>query len=462
MEYFKDCMTHEQLDVAHRQWVKKLHPDLNPDNPNATAEFQEMQAQYEERKAELNGDYTKARKGRERREREERERQERERKERERRKVEQVVEQARLNRQKSHAELKVGDYIYARQVEFTRSMFDWDYLAPYELLHIIAKNGVKEERVVVIEAIFDVADRFFFEMKMSEKIQFTGEIYGGYEVLQTADPASGIRRGKHVAKVVMFRSEHYCAFGNPKGDNVISDYYVSPAYETMFAYRLQVIRADILRQEQEKAAEEAARKAKLLAEQQPLIDEWSEKLIAMSAGLDEKERKTVAMNNLRTMLKSKFPGTRFNVKTDRYELTSVKWEDGPTMDEVLKVMELFDVFFKEHHLETTPWIERYGGLSFSIADFSRKISAITKAKILQQLGQVTGTFCNVGMYDEVPMTDFEWMMLHLLVGIDINVPDSKLCGCTMTADGSRTVRPIQAVNFVFSNTNYCRKIKHEK
>ena len=44
MEYFKNCMTQEQLEQEHRKMVIKMHPDRNPDNPNATAEFQEMQS----------------------------------------------------------------------------------------------------------------------------------------------------------------------------------------------------------------------------------------------------------------------------------------------------------------------------------------------------------------------------------------------------------------------------------
>ena len=54
--YFDKCMNIEQLEQEHKRLVVQLHPDRNPDNPDATAEFQEMQQQYEERKAELNGD----------------------------------------------------------------------------------------------------------------------------------------------------------------------------------------------------------------------------------------------------------------------------------------------------------------------------------------------------------------------------------------------------------------------
>jgi curved DNA-binding protein CbpA len=105
-------MTHEQLEQEHRRLVIKMHPDRNPNDPEATAKFQEMQQQYEERKAELNGDYTKSARGRERRERERREREERERKERERNRLAEVLEQARRNKQKRPGELKAGDNVF--------------------------------------------------------------------------------------------------------------------------------------------------------------------------------------------------------------------------------------------------------------------------------------------------------------------------------------------------------------
>ncbi len=43
MEYFEHCMTHEQLEQEHRRLVIKMHPDRNPNDPEATAKFQEMQ-----------------------------------------------------------------------------------------------------------------------------------------------------------------------------------------------------------------------------------------------------------------------------------------------------------------------------------------------------------------------------------------------------------------------------------
>ena len=455
--YFDKCMNIEQLEQEHKRLVIQLHPDRNPDNPDATAEFQEMQQQYEERKAELNGDYTKARKGRERREREARERAERERKEQERRKVEMAVEQARLNRSKSHMELKAGDYIYARGVEFTRSVFDWSDLTADDLLRVAIAKGVKQECVVMVEHVFECKDFDLSNASLSKLMNCaeTGCIYGGWEVLQKPDPANGIRKGQRVARVVMFRSEHYCCFGNPMGDSIISDYYVPCNYETMYSDRLHRIKADMEREAMEKARIEAEKKAKLLAEQQPLIDEWSPKLIAMSAGLSQSERQTVAIDNMKKVLKAKFPGVTFRIKTNRYGETSVAWDDGPMVEDVLMTTDLFNTWLQPREL--TPWQERFGTVCINAGDYDRKMSTLTKASILQQLGQVTDVFTKTDFHDEVTMDDFSWMMLHALVGIAVSDPDAMLCLCTMHADGRRTVTPAQAVSFIFRHTSYTTK-----
>lgn len=456
-------MNEEQLKARYRELCVKMHPDRNTDNPNATAEFQEMQQQYEERKAELAGDYTKARKGRERREREAKERQERERKERERMKVAMVVEQARQNRQKNHMELKAGDYIYARGIKISIN----DKAAPtlFDLLRRMVNNGMNDECVVKIEEVVNVryVDCAGYFLNTSFDSLMPEGIFGGWEVIQSADLSQGIKKTKRVAKVILFRTPDYCVMGNPQGDPTISDYYMPVNFGSMYQSHIDSVSAKIKFEKEQAEIIAAERKAKLLEEIKPLMEEWGSKLIELSAGLTPREQLEVAMDNLKTMLKGKFPGTTFKVKANKYMSVSVfhtlQWEDGPTEEEVESVLNLFDRY-RQADKEITPWMERYGHIR--IADVERKMGTLTKAKILQQLGQVSEAFRSRGIDDDVELDEMDWMMLHLMVGVDINAEDAKLCMSTLTAEGKHMVKVLAAVMFIFRNTSYKKATKKIK
>lgn len=461
MEYFADCTTKEQLKKRYREWTLKLHPDRNPDNPNAAEEFKEMKQQYEERLAELNGDYTKSRQSRERREREARERAERERQEQARRKVERVLEEARLNRQKSHTVLMPGSYVYAQSLKQAVDKADlFKEIMTDDLLQMAVKNGLQDECVVKVEVIVEMPDAEFFKFCYDRHLP--EGVWGGYEVLQPADASAGRLKGKRVAKVVMFRSESYCVLGNPMGDQTISDYYLlAGSLHTMFGRQAERIRAKLEHEAAEKARIEAERKAKLLNEQMPLIEEWKDKLIEMSRGLSEKERLTVTIDNIRCMLAHKYVGCRFKVSADKHSPNgiNVSWEDGPTFQEVLKVTDLFDISINQGNI--TPWMERYG--QFAHINTVRKMSTLTKVRILQQLGQVTEAFRNSALLDEVPLSDFDWLMLHAMAGVDVNAArQAELCRCNVHPDGHRSVTPLWAIHFVFSHTSYYRQRKTQK
>lgn len=445
-------MTLEQLEQEHRRLVIKMHPDRNPDNPNATAEFQEMQQQYEERKAELNGDYRKSAKGRERRERERREREERERKERERNRLAEVLEQARRNKQKRPGELKAGDYVYARCVK--KNMFA-DIVSPTmgDLLHQAMRNGVADETVVMVEMVVRVPDRECFDSFSPDAYIPEDGVYGGWETIQRADPANNIKE-KRVTKVILFWQGDYCVMGNPKGDPTIADYYVMPYYEVMFSDQLHRIKARLDHEAAEKARIEAERKARIEAEQRPLIDEWAPKLITISRGLTDAEQQTVAVSNLKAVLRAKFPGVTFTIKTNRHGETSVTWEDGPTVVEVVDVADLFNDWLQL--TEPTPWQERFGKVTVSAADFNRKMNVLTKARILQQLGGVTEAFSQGDIDDEVTVSDDDWTMLHLMVGVSVGDEGATLCRCHEQADGTRRVHIGTAVRYVFERTSYVK------
>ena len=459
-DYFSKCNTIDELNREHRRLVVQMHPDRNPGDPEATAKFQEMQAQYEERKAELNGDYSGSRRAKERRERaaqEERERQERERRQREASRVEHVINEARKNKGVNFLHLKVGDYIYARKMNYCRHGFEWEHLTGDDLLRVVINVGVAEETVLKIEAIIDLCDQSMLDDYLCDAMG--EEIYGGYEVLQQANPNGGVAKAKRVAKVVMFRSKNYCVFGNPMGDmSAITDYYMPINYEEMFSDKLHQIAAEQERAEQERKRIEAERKAELLAEQQPMIDEWKGKLITITAALTNKEREAVAIDNLKTMLKVKFPGVKFNARKNVNELTCFTWTDGPSEPEVVAVCKLFNDR-PRYAAAYTPWQEHYGFAE--TGKTIRHMSALTKVKILEQLADVTEAFGTSELNDYVEVSDFDWMMLHLLVGVSVSEPSDNLCECTQDGD-VRKVCVADAILYIFDHTSYTKEKKTKK
>jgi hypothetical protein len=129
------------------------------------------------------------------------------------------------------------------------------------------------------------------------------------------------------------------------------------------------------------------------------------------------------------------------------------------VEEVEQVLNLFD-HYRHADKDLTPWMERYGDIR--IVDIERKMGTLTKAKILQQLGQISESFRSRGVEDEVVLDDMDWMMLHLMVGIDINSEDAKLCMKRMDADGKRYVKVLAAISFIFRNTSYKKTTKAAK
>lgn len=457
-DYFNDCYTLEALEQKHRKLVFLLHPDRNPDKADATREFQEMQAQYEERKAELNGDYSGSQRARQRREQAEREERERERREREAHIVDDVINEARRNKGVRFDTFKAGAYVYARKVDQgAHCPYDWDNMSGDDLVHVFYTYAAEPETVVKIETIVELDDKDIMGNILSDHLN---GIYGGWEILQSANPNRGLK-GKRVPKVVMFRSEYYCFFGNPMGDLcTIVDYYVPVNCADMFSDLLHVIAEENRRKMEDEQRLAAERRVKLKAEQEPLIAAWSEKLITISAALTDEEKVAVAVSNLKKMLKEKFPGAAFRLHESKGKY-DVRWADGPTEPEVLDVMSLF--YYGQFNPELSPWEERYGHISFFGERPSlfvhRFMSAITKATILEQLGQVTSAFATSGFFDEVEVDDNDWVLLHLLAGVDVND------GCAVTSrlvNGKHMVCVMNAVGFIFNHTSYIKPRKTKK
>lgn len=443
-EYFNHCTTEDELRKEHRRLVVKLHPDRNLDDPDATAKFQEMQAQYEERLAELHGDYRASAKGRERRERAERE-------QREANRVNDVINEARRNKSVRFDTLKAGAYIYARKVgQECGGAYEWDYLRGRDIVSMFFDHAAEPETVVKIEAVVELGDKEIMERSLSNAID---AIYGGWETLQSP---TNTAKGKRVPKVVMFRSQRYCFFGNPKGDHFVSDYYVHVSAAVMFGALFIQMAAEKQRKEEERQRKMAELKAKIVAEQQPLIAAWEGKLIAISAALTTEEKETVAVSNLRKMLKARFPGAAIRVTKSKeicraYQLI---WQDGPTVYEANETARLFESYGDI----VTPWNERFGRISLFNA--VRRMSTLAKASILEHLGEVSDVFTTAGYDDYVEVSDTDWMMINLMVGKTVEEgKDDWFCHMQ---NGKREVQVGNVVEYIFDNTSYAKKPKAKK
>lgn len=447
-------MTEDELRKEHRRLVVKMHPDRNLDDPDATAKFQEMQAQYEERLAELHGDYRASAKGRQRREqaeREQREREQREREQREANRVNDVINEARRNKSVGFNTLKAGAYIYARKVEQEcGGAYEWDYLRGRDIVSVFFDHAAEPETVVKIEAVVELGDKEIMESCLSNAIH---GIYGGWEMLQNP---TNTAKGKRVPKVVMFRSQRYCFFGNPKGDHFVSDYYVHVSAAVMFGALFIQMAAEKQRKEEERQRKMAELKAKIVAEQQPLIAAWEGKLIAISAALTTEEKETVAVSNLRKMLKARFPGAAIRVTKSKeicraYQLI---WQDGPTVYEANETARLFESYGDI----VTPWNERFGRISLFNA--VRRMSTLAKASILEHLGEVSDVFTTAGYDDYVEVSDTDWMMINLMVGKTVEEgKDDWFCHMQ---NGKREVQVGNVVEYIFDNTSYAKKPKAKK
>ena len=179
-----------------------------------------------------------------------------------------------------HVAIKVSDSTPLRLVltsmpervdQVAGGSYDWDSMSGNDLIHVFYKYAAEPETVVKIETIVELDDKEIMGNILSDHLN---GIYGGWEILQSANPNKGVK-GKRVAKVVMFRSEHYCFFGNPMGDLcTIVDYYVPVNCADMFSDLLHVIAEENRRKMEDEQRLAAERRAKLKAEQEPLIAEW--------------------------------------------------------------------------------------------------------------------------------------------------------------------------------------------
>lgn len=150
---------------------------------------------------------------------------------------------------------------------------------------------------------------------------------------------------------------------------------------------------ELLRIAREKAEEERIKKeeetTRLRNEEIARIEkEYS----FLTVTTDKYDQKTAA-NNLRTLLKVKFPATKFSVKKYHYNSYTVSWEDGPSEPQVSEITRLFkdegwDGMTDSSYSINTPFNQRYGGIGY--ISTSRNISDAVRNQELNLLNKELG------------------------------------------------------------------------
>lgn len=151
--------------------------------------------------------------------------------------------------------------------------------------------------------------------------------------------------------------------------------------------------SELLRVAKEKAEEERIKKeeeaARLKNEE---IERIKKEYSFLTVVTDKYDQKTAA-NNLRALLKVKFPATKFSVRKYHYNSYTISWEDGPSDPQVSEITRLFkdegwDGMNDSSYSINTPFNQRYGGIGY--ISTNRNISDTFRNQELELLNKELG------------------------------------------------------------------------
>lgn len=302
-------------------------------------------------------------------------------------------EQAEKNKPKTAGQIAVGDFIYC----YLKGSKHQDLPDMLET-HLQIEKDCKE--YLQLGKVADVVD-------VSEKEFDSLDYLGGTDLLKDegGSYSDDIAEDRQDCTFSPFEREtfysHFTLIRTPSGRAITVD---AQGYEYMrytgllLHYRVSM-KADCdkvserLRVAQEKAEEERIWKenetTRLKNEEIARIEKEYSFLTVIT---DKYDQKTTA-NNLRTLLKVKFPATKFSVKKHHYDSYTVSWEDGPTEQQVSEITHLFkdegwDGMSDSSYSIDTPFNRRYGGIGYISTD--RKISDAVRNQELDLLNKELG------------------------------------------------------------------------
>lgn len=311
-------------------------------------------------------------------------------------------EQAEKNKTKSAAQIAAGDFIYC----YFKGSKHQDLMDMLQT-HLQSEENINEYfQLGKVVDVRDISEHEFNSLIYSENTNLLKDKGGSY--------SEDIAENRGDCSYSPFEREtfynHFTLIRTPSGRAIVADAqgYDYMRYTGLLSHYRESMKSDcdkvseLLRIAQEKAEKERIEKeeeeARLRNEEQARIEnEYS----FLSVVTDRYDQKTAA-NNLRTLLKVKFPVVKFSVKKNYYNSYTVRWEDGPTERQVNEITHLFkneewDGMNESSYSIDTPFNQRYGGIGY--ISTSRNISDAVRNQELELLNKELNK--NYQMEDEV-------------------------------------------------------------
>lgn len=299
-------------------------------------------------------------------------------------------EQAEKNKPKSAALIAVGDFIYCCfKGSKHQNLVDMlqTHLQTNENRNEYFQLGKVVDVINISENEFDSLDYF-------EDTNLLKDKGGSY--------SDDIAENREDDSYSSFEKEtfydHFTLIRTPSGRAIVADAqgYDYMRYTGLLSHYRESMKSDcdkvneLLRIAKEKAEEERTKKeeeaAQLRKEEQARIEKEYSFLTVLTEKYDQK----TAANNLRTLLKVKFPAIKFSVKKYHHDSYTVSWVDGPTEPQVNEITHLFkdegwDGMTDSSYPIVTLFNQRYGGIGYISTD--RKISDTVRNQELELLNK---------------------------------------------------------------------------
>lgn len=401
MRYFANINNPEELKKAFRAYCVTMHPDKGGN----AEEFKNMLNEYEQA-AKNCGAWTKETR-------------------------ETVDEWQEILRKCKHTtqqtELRVGDLVFVHSYEKPDNLSDfWECLVDYYGEDEDHKPSVGKIEAIVNMTDEEVANFDFFNAVPSGAGE--GGTSGPYYDNEP-DPLRGnayyraFDHEHYITNYTLVKTPTTYFFIDCEGYQYTRVFAISEDFHEMQQYKEIKARKEREEAERKAAEEEAERKA--AEKMRAKVAQWSDVLERVpvapyyNSSKGEKAAYIAAVKrNIKAVFAHYFPGVKMSIVMSSRGWdaeTTLKWEDGPTLDEVEAVAELS--FFAANVYKSDPyadygdyveieathvWREAYGE-SYKMMKFDRSLSAAAEAEALRVIVEKVPVFAECT--DEARVTD---------------------------------------------------------